>query len=111
MKDFFYDKAGAKIYPTNPERHEELSVSKLFPHVIEIYGFGICPTKDVLVTIDKHGEKEAVRLPKSDVIFVWARSMFDLIRQNETVQEFPCKLKVEFNSDLNDYVAILLPNN
>ena len=111
MKDFFYDKAGAKIYPTNPERHEELSVSKLFPHVIEIYGFGICPTKDVLVTIDKHGDKEAVRLPKSDGIFIWARSMFDLIRQNETVQEFPCKLKVEFNSDLDDYVAILLTNN
>ena len=111
MKDFFYDKAGAKIYPTNPERHDELSVSKLFPHVIEIYGFGICPTKDVLITIDKHGEKEAVRLPKSDGIFVWARSMFDLIRQNETVQEFPCKLKVEFNSDLDDYVAILWPND
>ena len=111
MKDFFYDKAGAKIYPTNPEKHEELSVSKLFPHVIEIYGFGICPTKDVLITIDKHGEKEAVRLPKSDGIFVWSRSMFDLIRQDETVQEFPCKLKVEFNSDLDDYVAILLPND
>ena len=111
MKDFFYDKAGAKIYPTNTERHEELSVSKLFPHVIEIYGFGICPTKDVLITIDKHGEKEAVRLPKSDGIFVWARSMFDLIRQDESVQEFPCKLKVEFSSDLDDYVAILLPND
>ena len=110
MKDFFYDKAGAKIYPTNPEKHEELSVSKLFPH-IEIYGFGICPTKDVLITIDKHGEKEAVRLPKSDGIFVWARSMFDLIKQDETVQEFPCKLKVEFNSDLDDYIAILLPND
>ena len=111
MKDFFYDKAGAKIYPTNPERHDELSVSKLFPHVIEIYGFGICPTKDVLITIDKYGEKEAVRLPKSDGIFVWARSMFDLIRQDEMVQEFPCRLRVEFNSDLDDYVAILLPND
>ena len=57
MKDFFYDKAGAKIYPNNPEKHDELSVSKLFPHIIEIYGFGVCPTKDVLVTIDNHGKK------------------------------------------------------
>ena len=36
MKDYFYDKAGAKIYPNNPEKHDELSVSKLFRHVIEI---------------------------------------------------------------------------
>lgn len=111
MKDFFYDKAGAKIYPNNPEKHDELSVSKLFPHIIEIYGFGVCPTKDVLVTIDNHGKKEAFRLPKSDGIYIWARSMFDVIKLDESVQEFPCKLKVEFNSDLDDYVAVLLPNN
>ena len=82
MKDFFYDKAGAKIYPNNPEKHDELSVSKLFPHII-----------------------------KSDGIYIWARSMFDVIKLDESVQEFPCKLRVEFNSDLDDYVAVLLPNN
>ena len=91
MKDYFYDKAGAKIYLYNPEKHDLLSVSNLIPNIIEIYGFGICPTGDVLVTIDNHGDKVAMRLPKSETIYIWARSMFDLIKTEPFINQFPCK--------------------
>jgi hypothetical protein len=108
MKDFFYDKAGAKIYPNNPEKHELLNVSNLIPNIIEVYGFGICRTGDVLVTIDKHGDKIAMRLPKSENISIWAILMFDIIKNESFENQFPCKLKLEFDSDLNDYVATFL---
>lgn len=101
------DNVGAKIYPYQPEKHDELSVSKLFPHVVEIYSLGVCPSGDVLVTIDQSGEKVAVRLPKSDNMTAWGTSIVNMMVQNPEIEQFPCKLIVEYNLDLGDYIALL----
>lgn len=104
----FVDKVGARVYPYQPEKHDELSVSKLFPHLVDIYSLGVCPTGDVLVTIDKLGDKVAVRLPKSDYIMNWGMMIVNMMLQNSEFEQFPCELKVEYNSFLNDYTALLL---
>ena len=106
----FIDKAGAQVYPYQPEKHEELSVSKLFPHFIDVYSLGVCPTGDVLVTIDKSGQKVAVRLPKSTYMTYWGTTVVNMMIQYPDLEQFPCKLKIEYNSFLDEYTALLLSN-
>ncbi len=65
---------------------------------------GVTSTKDVLVTIDNHGEKEAFRLPKSDGIYIWARSMFDVIKLDESVQEFPCRENADVRASVGRWL-------
>lgn len=106
----FVDSAGARIYPYQPEKHESLGVSKLFPHFVEIYSLGVCPSGDVLVTVDQAGKKVALRLPKSERMAGWGEAMVILLAQNPEMEQeqFPCKLKVEYNPFLDDYMATLL---
>ena len=77
----FVDNAGAQIYPFQPEKHEFLSVSKIFPHFVDIYSLGVCPTGEVLVTIDRAGEKIAFRLPMSDEITTWGKLIVNTMVQ------------------------------
>lgn len=108
----FVDNAGAQIYPYQPEKHEELSVSKIFPHFVDIYSLGVCPSGEVLVTIDRAGEKIAVRLPMSDEITTWGKIIVNTMVQNPDLEQFPCKLKIEYNFFMDDYMAmLLLPEN
>lgn len=106
----FIDKVGVRNYPFQPERHEELSVSKIFPQIVTIYSMGLCPTGEVLVTIDGNDGKKAVRLPKSDRVSIWADEVIKLMISQPEYEQFPCKLKVEYNSFINDYMALLLTN-
>ena len=105
----FVDNAGAQIYPYQPEKHEELSISKIFPHFVDIYSLGVCPTGEVLVTIDRAGEKVAVRLPKSEKMTHWGKMIVNYMVSNPEKEQFPAKLKVEYNSFTDDYMAVLLP--
>ena len=105
----FIDDAGAQIYPFQPEKHDELSVSKIFPHFVEIYSLGVCPDGDVLVTIDQSGKKVAVRLPKSEKMTLWGRFVVNHMVEHPEEEQFPVKLKVEYNSFTDDYMAMLLP--
>ena len=108
----FVDNAGAQIYPYQPEKHEELSVSKIFPHFIDIYSLGVCPSGEVLVTIDRAGEKIAVRLPMSDEITTRGKIIENTMVQKQELKKFPCKLKIEYNVFMDDYmVMLLLPEN
>ena len=105
----FVDNVGARIYPYQSEKHDELSVSKLFPHFVNIYSLGVCPNGDVLVTIDKSGEKIAVRLPKSEKMTHWGKMIVNYMVSNPEKEQFPAKLKVEYNSFTDDYMVVLLP--
>lgn len=105
----FIDKAGARVYPYQPEKHNELSVSKLFPHFVEVYSLGVCPSGDVLVTIDQSGEKVAVRLPKSENMTLWGEMLVSHMVENPDDEQFPAKLKVEYNLFTGEYMAFLLP--
>ncbi len=107
----FVDNAGAQIYPFQPEKHEFLSVSKIFPHFVDIYSLGVCPTGEVLVTIDQSGKKVAVRLPNSENITIWGKTVVDMMVNHPELEQFPCKLKVEYNSFINDYIVLLLPES
>lgn len=104
----FVDNAGAQIYPYQPEKHGELSVSKIFPHFVEIYSLGVCPNGEVLVTVDQSGQKVAMRLPKSERMTNWGTLIVNTMVQNPDFEQFPCRLKLEYNTFLNDYVAVLL---
>ena len=105
----FVDNAGAQIYPFQPEKHEFLSVSKIFPHFVDIYSLGVCPTGEVLVTIDQSGKKVAVRLPNSENITIWGKTVVDMMVNHPELEQFPCKLKVEYNLFTGEYMAFLLP--
>lgn len=103
----FVDRSGVRIYPFQPEKHDLLVVSKILPYFVDIYGLGVCPTGEVIITIDQNGNKIGKRLPHSERLTFWAKQMVDLIATYGDNVSFPNRLKIEYNTFLNDYIAFL----
>ena len=53
----------------------------------------------------------AVRLPNSENITIWGKTVVDMMVNHPELEQFPCKLKVEYNSFINDYIVLLLPES
>lgn len=104
MNNGFIDSVGAVNYPYQPEKHEIVGTSLLFPNVLTILSMGVCLDGTVLVTTD---DKQVYRLPKSDFITSWGMLVVQSMVLNPELERFPAKLKVFYDKNINDFSAIL----
>lgn len=105
QKNGFVDNVGARNYPYQPEKHEIIGTSLLFPNIVTILSMGVCPDGTVLVTCE---DKKVYRLPKSAGISNWATMVVQMMVMNPELEKFPAKLKVYYDKYLGDYTALFV---
>ena len=104
IQNGFIDSVGVLNYPYQPEKHEIVGTSLLFPNVLTILSMGVCPDGTVLVTSD---DKKVYRLPKSEFITMWGTTIVQNMILYPELEKFPAKLKVFYDKNIHDFSAIL----
>ena len=96
---FIKNKAGAKVYYNQPEKHKFLKI----PGTYFVKSVGFLQTGQPIVTINKNSQPVAMKLPNE--LSDW---VYDAVGMSQLgYRMFPCKTKFGYRSNNSIYAELL----